>query len=279
MMEALAMENPLLGRVDDELLEQLGYMFRKAVPGLRRRLVNRVGCAIRVELKESVSMTIGEALDAAAVNPAALGEFQLAPNNRALVLLDGRVLARLLGMMLGENPASPLLTARHLLTRVDLRIGRRICVDLLETISVQAGLERESKFIDLRPAPRVLSWLPRSTRVLCARLEFGPEEAPFGTADVLIPLGACSVLFGTAPLHDEREAHVESVLPVQVDVIAELARVQMSLSDLSKLSVGTEIDLGRSGDVLVTINGKHMMVAEAGESDGTRSIRVLGRMA
>jgi flagellar motor switch protein FliM len=271
--------NPFAGRVDDELVEQVAFLFRKIVPGLRRRLVNRVGTGVRVALADACSMTVGACLDAGRSAPTALCELTLAPGTRIPVLLDGSLLCRLLGLMLGEDPEKPVLTGRHLLTRVDLRIGTRVCEDLLETLSIQAGLEEAVSMSDVRPAPRTLPDLPRATRVLTASVEVGPEDAPFGAIRVLLPLNAAPVLFGTAPPLgvSGRRASVESILPVQVEVVAELARVTLPISALSALQVGGEIDLGRPADVVVSVNGKPALVAEAGESDGTRSVRVLGR--
>ncbi len=270
--------NPFAGRVDDELVEQLSFLFRKIVPGLRRRLVNRVGTGLRVDVKKSCSVTVGECLDESRGHPAALCELTLSPRASAMVLLEGRLLCRLLGLMLGEDPNKPIVTGRHVLTRVDLRIGTRVCEDLLETVAIQTGLESEASMGDVRPAPRTLPGLARSTRVLSATLEVGPEDAPFGEIRVLLPLNTTPILFGTAPpLGDARRAHVESVLPVQVEVVAELARVGLPISALSALEVGGLIDLGRPQDVVVSVNGKPALVAEAGESDGTRSVRVLGR--
>jgi len=271
-------ENPYAGKIDDELLAQVTYLFRKVVPGLRRRLVNRVGSSLRVALGEVGSASIGECLDVRSSGPAAVGEFQLAPNLKAMVIFEGNVLCRFLGMMLGEDPDKPIVTARPILTRVDLRIGRRICEDFIDTLGVQTGLEGNTKLLDVRPAPRSLGWIPRSSRVLTAALEFGPEDAPFGKAQVVLPLNTTQLLFGSAaPLGEARAAHVESILPVQVEVIAELARVKMAIAALSNLSEGSMIELGRPGDVRLTVNGKTAIYAEGGESDGMRSVRILGR--
>ena len=270
--------NPFAGRVDDELVEQTAFLFRKIVPGLRRRLVNRVGTGLRVDLTETDSVTVGECLDETREEPAALCELTLSPRASVMVLVEGKLLCRLLGLMLGEDPEKPIVTSRHVLTRVDLRIGTRVCEDLLETVAVQTGLEKEASMSEVRPAPRTIPGMARSTRVLSASLEIGPEGDPFGTIRVLLPLNTTPLLFGTAPpLGDARRASVESVLPVQVEVVAELARVNLPISMLSAMEIGGLIDLGRPTDVVVSVNGKAALIAEAGESDGTRSVRVLGR--
>lgn len=268
--------SPFLAPVNHTLIDQASYLARKIVPGLRRRLVNRVGSDLAVSVSGVAASTMGEQLDAVRSGPAALATLTVGRARMAIVL-QGRVLSRLLSMMLGADPSSPDESDRVSLTRIDLRVGGRLCDDLAEALAEQTGTE--VSVMDVRPAPRSLVWASRSTKVVVMELTFGPEDKPFGSGAVVVPFGLSDTLFGTtAGVTTNRQAEVERVLPVEVEVIAELARIPLVVADLQALQVGSLLDLGSSGEIVLSVNGKPTLLAEAGEADGVRSIRVLRRM-
>ncbi|MCA9572135.1 MAG: FliM/FliN family flagellar motor switch protein [Myxococcales bacterium] len=268
--------SPFLAPVNHTLIDQASYLARKIVPGLRRRLVNRVGSDLAVSVSGVAASTMGEQLDAVRSGPAALATLTVGRARMAIVL-QGRVLSRLLSMMLGADPSSPDESDRVSLTRIDLRVGGRLCDDLAEALAEQTGTE--VSVMDVRPAPRSLVWASRSTKVVVMELTFGPEDKPFGSGAVVVPFGLSDTLFGTtAGVTTNRQAEVERVLPVEVEVIAELARIPLVVADLQALQVGSLLDLGSAGEIVLSVNGKPTLLAEAGEADGVRSIRVLRRM-
>ena len=68
------------------------------------------------------------------------------------------------------------------------------------------------------------------------------------------------------------------VMPVEIEVVAEMARVAMRVRDLKKLEVGDLVPLGALESALLRINGRPVLAAEPGHADGQRSIRVLDRV-
>ncbi len=269
--------SPFVAPVNHSLLDQATYLGRKIVPGLRRRLVNRVGSELAVTIRSATSSTVGEELDRVKSAPAALATLSVERGRMALIM-EGKVLSRLLAIMLGADPASEHeQDERAALTRIDLRVGARIAEDLAETLTEQLGVEVVHH--DTRSVPRTLSWASRSTKVVVLELDFGPEDAPYGRGALLVPLAVCNTVFGTTGVPStHREAEVERVLPLEVNVVAELARIPMRVAELPELRVGSVIDLGVAGEIILSINGKPALVAEAGEADGVRSVRILRRV-
>lgn len=269
-------KSPFVAPVNHSLLDQASYLGRKIVPGLRRRLVNRVGTELAVEVSGSTSSTIGEQLDAFRGGPAALATLQI-DRQKLCIVLQGSVLSTLLSRMLGSDPnVEDEPDERPTLTRIDLRVGGRLCEDLADALAEQVGMP--VRVFDVRPLPRSLAWAARSTKVVAIEMTFGPDDNPFGTGNIVVPLPLCGLLFGgNTGITSSREAEVERVLPLEVEVIAELARVPMVVADLSDLEVGSMLDLGSTNEIVLSVNGKPTLLAEAGEQDGVRSIRVLRR--
>lgn len=273
----MTVTNPFVAPVNHALLDQATYLSRKLVPGIRRRLVNRVGTELLVESVGVTTSTVGEQLDAVIGAPAAMATVKVG-RERMAVMLQGRVLSRLLGLMLGAEPGSTEGdVGRAALTRIDLRVGGRLCDDIADTLAEQTGLPVE--MLDVRPAPRSLAWAARSTKCVAIELSFGPADAVFGNGTLVIPLSLSGTLLGATTVPSAREAEVDRVLPLQVEVIAELARIPLVVADLSELEVGSLIDLGPANEIVLSVNGKPTLIAEAGEADGVRSIRVIRQLS
>jgi flagellar motor switch protein FliM len=272
----MTVANPFVAPVNHDLLDQASYLARKIVPGVRRRLVNRIGSELLVREVGSTSSTIGEQLDAVLGAPAALATLKVG-RHRMAAILQGRVLSRLLGLMLGADPDAGNDEGRAALTRIDLRVGGRLCDDIADTLAEQTGLPVD--VIDMRPAPRSLAWAARSTKCVAMELAFGPDDAPFGQGALVVPMVLAGALFGSTGAPDTRSAEVDRVLPLEVEVIAELARIPMVVADLSNLEVGSLIDLGGGNEIVLSVNGKPTLIAEAGEADGVRSIRVIRQLS
>ena len=64
------------------------------------------------------------------------------------------------------------------------------------------------------------------------------------------------------------------VLPINVEVVAELARLEVPLSRLQGLAIGDTLDLGRLSDVVLRVRGEPTLRGEPGTIDGVRCVRV-----
>ena len=65
---------------------------------------------------------------------------------------------------------------------------------------------------------------------------------------------------------------------MSLELVAELAQVQVPISTLDNLKIGSMIDLGPARYVDVKVNGHTTIVAEPGESRGCHSFRVLRKV-
>jgi len=277
----------LLAKVDSGILGHLQDLFRTAARRVRSRLVNRSGVDIPVRLAMSELGSLGNVLDRLQQQEGgAFARFSIAPSGQpGLLVIQGPVLFRLVGVLLGEDPdGKPPLYRWRSLTQVDLSIAGRVCDDLLAGIMdacpASAGA---SAHLDVVSAnPRLPIALPRSITVLEAALDFGPPDDPFGLVTVVLPAQIASDLWpkgvGRRISPMEQEDGVRRVMSVPVTLVAELAKLSMPIAAVRALQPGSVVDLGMVRQTKLKINGHTALVAEPGEKDGYRSVRVLRRV-
>ena len=68
-------------------------------------------------------------------------------------------------------------------------------------------------------------------------------------------------------------------MPLEVELVAELGRVEISFSEMQSLKLGSLLDLGPSQPVEVKINDHLTLRGEPGESRGCHSIRVMEQVS
>jgi flagellar motor switch protein FliM len=200
------------------------------------------------------------------------------------VVLEGPLIQRLVGMLLGEDPKTTNDDyAMRPLTELDLRFLRRICDDIVQNLVRACTMHpRPEPIIELVvPNPRSAPSLPKTTTVVDVTIDFGPPHEPFGLASIVLPAQAEGVLW---PAKSERrptpgallrpDEGIDRVMPVSVEIVAELTRKKLPLSDVRKLHVGQILELGPLRDVELRLSGQTAFTAEAGERDGVRSVRI-----
>ena len=288
MSQQRTSSRPLLARVDRRALSMVEDLFRNTAPRLRTRLVNRVGGDVPVRFGAASVCSLGEVFDRLHGHGAAIGQFQVAHRDgsvRGVVVLEGALVHRLVGLMLGESSdGQPGMTSNRALTNIDLRLAHRLCEDVLEGMCDASSVRSrpQVELDNVTPTSRAVSSLPRSATVLESTLDFGPPDAPFGLASVLLPAQANGVLWTSKDHAEHRMAlgdgsGIQRVLPVQVQVVAELTRKSLPLSRLRALEVGDTIPLDTLQSVELRVGGRTALHAEAGEQDGVRSVRIKGR--
>lgn len=276
----------ILGHVDRGMLGAVQDLFRTAGRGVRTRLVNRSGADVPVRVGAAELMSLGAVQDRIqSQEGGAFVAFRIEPwDLPGMLVIEGPLLFRLVGILLGEDTGgeSPLYRYRTL-TRVDLRLARRVAEDALDGLAdALRGSASNAAFRVERVSgsPRWSLPLPRSSTILEATLDLGPPSDPYGLLSFVLPAQiARQLLPGIGPKH--REAHrvgMQRVLPLPVTAVAELARVKLPLERLKSLEVGSMIDLGPVHEVRLRVGGKDTIVAEPGERNGVRSIRVLRRV-
>jgi flagellar motor switch protein FliM len=283
-------QRTLLVRPDREAassLPALEDLFRSAARDVRTRLVNRAGADVPVRLGVAQVTTVGEILDDTdARDGGVFSLFRFNPMGLpGLVIVQGRLLSRLVGVLLGEDPeAEPPPYRVRPVTRVEMRFCRRVVEDVLESLSnAWPAAERPRLEVEsLGSNPRLAKGLSQSTGMVAASLDFGPPYSPYGLMIVAVPGQAARDL--KVPKVDAISAKVrtsrydaERILPVRLTAVAELARTQVSLGDLQGLSVGSTLDLGPRQQVQVRINGRQVMTGEPGAKGGSHSVRILSK--
>lgn len=278
--------NAWLEASDAEVRGLVRDLFRAACRQMRVRLVNRLGFDLPVRFVDASVVTLGEIQDRLiAEEGGAYVRFGFEPgDHEGLLALDGTLLYRMVGLMLGEDPwGEPSVYFTRSLTPADLRFAGRIVDDLLMGLSeaTPATSEARVEMRELSGEARMPLNATRGTGMIEVRLAFGQPEDPAGEGIVALPAAVLGVLFPTrAPSRAERSQRgLARVLPLPVEVVAELARVRMTLSTVRTLAVGATIDLGPIGDVPVRIGDKFAFATEPGVQDGRRSVRVKRKMA
>lgn len=269
-------------------LPALEDLFRSVARRVRTRLVNRAGSDVPVRLGVAQVTTVGHILDDSETRAGGIfAVFRFEPLGLpGLVVVQGRLLARIVGVMLGESidDEPPPYRSRQV-TEVELKIAQRACEDVMNGLMeswpsskpIRVGLD------SIGTNPRAASGLAQTTPVVAASLDFGRPDDPFGLMIVAIPAQTTRDLRVPKVASLSRtlrggKIDLESVMPLGLELIAELAKVQVPISELDGLKIGSMIDLGPARHVNVKINGYTALIGEPGESRGCHSFRVLRKV-
>jgi flagellar motor switch protein FliM len=81
----------------------------------------------------------------------------------------------------------------------------------------------------------------------------------------------------------EREKEPPSVdlsglMPIEVELVAELAQLQVTVDVLKTLAVGDTLEVGSLRSAVIKVNGKPSFEGTPGEMEGHRSIQVRRRL-
>ncbi len=279
---------PLLARVDRQGLALVEDLFRQTIIHLRTRLINRIGGEVPIRFAAASVCTLGDVFDRLHGQGSAMAQFYVANKRvRGVMVLEGALTQRLVGLMLGELERSHSSRSRpRQLTGLDLRFSSRICEDVLEAMCDASTMQERpvASLGDVLATSRSVPTLPRSATVIESALDFGPPDAPYGLVSVVLPPQGAGVLWPSRTLGNPTRRSVDSkvgirrVMPVEVPVVAELASMKMSLKKLRSFQVGDMLDLGAVRRVNLKVSGRTALIGEAGEKDGLRSVKVTRRI-
>ncbi|CAN0460015.1 unnamed protein product, partial [Ectocarpus fasciculatus] len=146
-----------------------------------------------------------------------------------------------------------------------------------------------------RPAPRIqFGGLSASVHamdpsittvpVYSATMDFGPVDAPLGLLTLALPLHALGSLAVMVQEEEEsappprKQRTLESVMPVEVELVVELTQLSLTVSKLRTLSAGDLVELGAMREALVKVNGLPLYEGEAGIANGVRCIKINRRV-
>jgi len=269
-------------------LPALEDLFRSVARRVRTRLVNRAGSDVPVRLGVAQVTTVGHILDDSETRAGGIfAVFRFEPLGLpGLVVVQGRLLARIVGVMLGESidDEPPPYRSRQV-TEVELKIAQRACEDVMNGLMESWPSSKPIRVAldSIGTNPRAASGLAQTTPVVAASLDFGRPDDPFGLMIVAIPAQTTRDLRVPKVAALSRtprggKIDLQSVMPLGLELVAELAKVQVPIRELEAMKIGSMIDLGPARHVNVKINDHIALIGEPGESRGCHSFRVLRKV-
>jgi flagellar motor switch protein FliM len=254
---------------------------------IRSRLVNRSASDIQVRLAGVDVRTLGDVVEDTEYRDSAIyGVMRFTPPGLpGLVVLQATLLSRMVEAMLGEEPSEESeVAAVRSLTPVEQQIAHRICRDIRDELVDLWPLGSPPRIDVDRPGTsgRGVMGVMRTVAVYSATLDFGPPTHPYGLlccnipVQVFRPTGAGSSVIEKAELH--RDVDLGRVMGLEVEVVAEMARISMSIQELENLSVGDVLDVGPVRTAVMKINDHAVIEGKPGEVDGHRSVQIVRRL-
>jgi len=260
--------------------------FRLVAHRVRARLVNRSSVDIPVRVAgvevKPLSMVLddneyreGSIYSVLRFNPLGLP---------GMIVLQGTLLGRIVGTMLGEDPDEETrMGGVKALTPVEQKIAHRVCGDLVSEMHDCWPLTPVPRMETDSPAssPRSITSNVRNTEVFAATLDFGPPTNPYGLLCCAVPVHAFRALAGPMVIEKERDppsVDLTPLMPVEVEMVAQMAKLELTVSALRALAVGDTLDVGSLRSVLIKVNGKTLFEGRPGEVDGHRSVQIQRRL-
>ena len=116
----------------------------------------------------------------------------------------------------------------------------------------------------------------KSMEVIAATVDIGPITSPYGLMSLALPSQLFERALGSslAPMPDDSEPSFDNLLDVQVDLVAELDRIPMSVSELRSIDVGSVLDVTRVDEVNVRVNGKEAFRGTFGSNGDMRAVQI-----
>ena len=260
--------------------------FRVVAHKVRARLVNRSSVDIPVRVAGVEVKSLGVVLEDSEYREGSI--YSLLRFNPlgmpGMIVLQGALLGRIVGTMLGEDPEEESqMGAVKALTPVEQKIAHRVCGDLVSELHDGWPLKPVPRIETDAPAssPRSVTGNVRNTEVFAATLDFGPPTNPYGLLCCAIPVQAFRALSGPVIIEREKSApsvDLSSLMPIEVEIVAELAAFELTVAQLEQLAVGDTLEVGNIRTAGIKVNGKPTFEGVAGEVDGHRSVQIRRRI-
>jgi len=273
-----------LARAGGPPMELVRELFRTATRNLHVRLADLYDVDVAARIAAVSYSHLGEVIQRTSRDQGSVYvSFLLVPSNLpGLLSVEGELLFRLAGLLLGEDPdaEAPLYRSRAP-SRVDMQIARRLATDVLRCVeeSAMPGVNPAFSLKHVGTASRPPTTMPASSGVVEVSLDFGPPDKPYGLITLMLPARMSGVLWPSQVLVPEPDASpsrsLGRVLPLPVEVTAEIARIQVSLAELRGLKEGAVLDLGPPSEVSMRIGDRLVFRGEAGERGSVRCVRIL----
>jgi len=203
-------------------------------------------------------------------------------DNPIYVVFERRLLGRLMGRLFGEGDVEAQQPRRGAVTEVEQVIGARMCRELTEAICACWG---GSEPLAIRPmavarSRRICADVDPATTYGIVELEVCGDP-PQGCLFIGLPADLLHTLaprrLAEKPPLARRVPRYERVMDVQVELIVEVARMELPLRRLHGLKVGDELPLGALGSASACMGEKQVFLGDPGTSGGLRSFRIKRR--
>ena len=197
----------------------------------------------------------------------------------------GSLLSKIVGAMLGEymddDDDPPVVRA---LTAVEQQIALRVCNDVVSELTDAWPVAQVPRIEVDKPATsgRVVAGAVRSVAVFSATLDFGPPTNPYGLLSCNVPVQVFKDMGGPSVIEQGKESprsvDLSRVMPLEVEMVAEIAKMKMSVAEIRNMVVGDVLDVGPVRTATIRVNGKAIMEGAPGEVDGHRSVQIKRRL-
>ncbi len=262
--------------------------FRAAARAMRARLVTRTGKDLAVVVSDVRVATALELMDGdIATSTAVWCPFHFGRSDLSgFAVMECRLLSRIVGRLFGDGEAILGATeVERTLSEVELSIGGRLCRELFDSLERNWPPPHPPRFFsgELSMGRQGVADLPATAPMVVAEIRFGPEENPLGILQCAIPGALAKGLSGKKTLSDSRPdasrvLNFDRLMPVEVDLVVELARIELSLQVLENLQVGTDLLLGQVHELSARVNSSVSFYGEAGTAGGVRSFKIARRV-
>jgi flagellar motor switch protein FliM len=254
---------------------------------IRARLVNRSAADIQVRVAGVEVKSLGSVLEDPEYRENAIyGLMRFTPPGLpGLIVLQGSLLSKIVGAMLGEymgdDDEPPAVRA---LTAVEQQIALRVCNDVVSELDGAWPVSPAPRIEVDRPATsgRVVAGAVRSVSVFSATLDFGPPTNPYGLLSCNVPVQVFRDMGGPSVIEQDKPGRssvdLSRVMPLEVELVAEVARLKMSVGQIRALEIGDALEAGPMRTALLKVNGRALMEGKPGEVDGHRSVQITRRI-
>lgn len=218
-------------------------------------------------------------------DPSISGILELSPlGTRMLMTLEMGLIVRLIDRLLGGNGLTKVRPQG--LTEIETVLARRVFSMLLDQLSAtwEETVGLTLALHDLETAPSNANLAPPSEPALRLTIEVKIERFS-STLTLMIPYRAiepvASKLAGgtygeQGPDPHSREAMVEALSRVEVEVQAEAARVDLSIEEVLALEAGSTVPLGPAGVGTLCVGGVPVYRVRPGRNGARRAVAILG---
>ena len=254
---------------------------------IRARLVNRSAADIQVRVAGVEVKSLGAVLEDPEYRENAIyGLMRFTPPGLpGLIVLQGSLLSKIVGAMLGEymgeDDEPPPVRA---LTSVEQQIALRVCNDVVSELGEAWPVGPAPRIEVERPATsgRVVAGAVRSVAVFSATLDFGPPTNPYGLLSCNVPVQVFRDMGGPSVIEQDkassRGGDLSRVMPLEVELVAEIAKLKMTVGQIRALKAGDNLEVGPVRTATLKVNGKALMEGKPGELDGQRSVQITRRL-